>query len=385
MDRPLALTVLGLVLFGLVVISSASVYESHKAYTALGVDCTELTANCNDFYFWRQIRNIIFAIPLGVVALVVPFPMIRRMAPTLFIFCVLALMSLFIPGISTSFGTSQSWVALPIVGSLQPSEFAKLGLIFYLARWMERRRDEIGTLEGGFIPFAIILMMLLGPLALQPDFGDILVLSMTATAIYFVAGAKPLHIFGGGALAAFLAWSFVMLFHLKYIVNRFMAFLDPSVDPEGIGFQIKQALIAVGRGGIFGKGLEGATQRFGYLPEVQSDAVYAAICEAFGFFGGMLVAGACFFIAYRGLRIAAADPDRFTKISAVGLSAVICGQAFIHIGVNISILPLTGITLPFISYGGTSMVVSFIVAGLLLNLSQYVNTRSVREWRDLRG
>jgi len=382
-DHGLAIAIFGLAIFGLVMISSVSVYESHQVYLRQGVDCGLLDANCNDFYFWRQARNIAIALPLWFVAANIPYLFWRRFALPFFVVSFLLLIALFIPGLSTDYGTSQSWLAIPLLNSIQPGELAKIGLIFYFARWMERRREEIATIEGGFMPFAIILGMVVVPLALQPDFGTTLVVTFTATAVYFAAGARLQHILVGGLIAGLLAVFVVNVFQMEYIQNRFAAFLDPSLDPEGIGFQVKQSLIAVGKGGFFGQGFEGATQRFGYLPEVQSDSIYAATAEALGFLGSALLVGLYLFIAYRGYRIAARAPDRFGQLAAVGLSTAIAGQAFIHIGVNIALLPLTGITLPFVSYGGSSLVASFVMSGILLNISRYSNVHTAGYYRDV--
>jgi cell division protein FtsW len=381
-DHVLGITVVGLAIFGLVMISSASVYESYQVYTREGIDCGLIDANCNDFYFWRQVRNILIAIPFGLIAASIPYLFWRKFAPGLFIGSVILLIALFLPGLSTGWGTSRSWLNIPILSSIQPAELAKLGLIFYLARWMEGRRDAIATIENGFVPFAVILGIVISLLVLQPDFGSTLVITLIATAIYFVAGARLKHIVAGGIIAASLAVLVVNIGGMDYVKNRFSAFLDPSIDPEGIGFQVKQSLIAVGKGGFFGEGLEGATQRFGYLPEVQSDAIYAATSEAFGFFGSIIITGLFLLIAYRGFRIAEAAPDRFGQLAAVGLSAAIAGQAFVHIGVNIALLPYTGITLPFISYGGSSLATSFVIAGILLNISKYSNTHSANFYRE---
>ncbi len=381
-DHVLGITIIGLAIFGLIMISSASVYESYQVYVREGIDCGLIDANCNDFYFWRQVRNILVAIPLGLIAVAIPYLFWRKAAMGIFIGSVILLIALFLPGLSTGWGTSRSWLDIPILSSIQPVEIAKLGLIFYLARWMEGRREAIATLENGFIPFAVILGIVVLLLVMQPDFGSTLVVTLIATAIYFAAGARVKHIAMGGIIASALAVLIVNLSGLDYVKNRFSAFLDPSIDPEGIGFQVKQSLIAVGKGGFFGEGLEGATQRFGYLPEVQSDAIYAATSEAFGFFGSSIITALFLLIAYRGFRIAAAAPDRFGQLVAVGLSAAIAGQAFVHIGVNIALLPYTGITLPFVSYGGSSLVASFVSAGILLNISKYSNIHSADFYRE---
>ncbi len=386
-DQTLAVIVFTLAVFGLIMISSASVYESHQVYInnpELGRDCGDITVNCNDFYFWRQARNIAIALPFWLIATSIPYLFWRKIALPFFVVSVLLLFALFIPGLSTGYGTAQSWLNIPILNSIQPAELAKLGMIFYFARWMERRRDQIATVGEGFTPFAIILGIVAVPLVLQPDFGTTLVVAFTATAIYFAAGGRLKHIFTGGIIASMLAAFMVVVFDMQYVKNRFAAFLDPSLDPEGIGFQVKQSLIAVGKGGFFGQGLEGATQRFGYLPEVQSDSIYAASAEAFGFFGSVVIVGLFLAIAYRGFRIAARAPDRFGQLAAVGLSTALAGQAFIHIGVNLALLPLTGITLPFVSYGGSSLFVSFIMAGILLNISKYSNVQTTDHYRESR-
>lgn len=383
-DHVLLVTVVVLAVFGLIMISSASVYESHQVYVKMGVDCSTDTANCNDFYFWRQFRNIAIALPLFFVAAQIPYLFWRRIALPLFGISLAGLLVLLMPGIAASYGTSRSWVEIPFLNSIQPGEFAKLGLVFYFARWMERRHEEIATFEAGFLPFAIILGLIVGPLALQPDFGSILVVASVATGIYFVAGGRPLHIFGGAAAAGLAGALLVLAMDLEYIIKRFAAFIDPSLDPEGIGFQVKQALIAVGKGGLFGQGLEGATQRFGYLPEVQSDFIFAATGEAFGLLGTLIIAGLFLLIAYRGYRIAARAPDRFGQLAGVGLATLLAAQGFIHIGVNIALLPLTGLTLPFVSYGGSSMAISFVAAGILLNISKYGNVHAASYYREER-
>jgi cell division protein FtsW len=164
----------------------------------------------------------------------------------------------------------------------------------------------------------------------------------------------------------------------KYIKNRFLAFLDPSTDPLNIGYQIKQALIAVGKGGWFGAGFGKSVQKFGYLPEVQSDTIFAAIAEEFGFIRTLCFLAIFLYIAYRGFRIAKKAPDDFSRLVAVGITVWLVGQSLINIAVNLSLLPLTGLTLPFVSYGGTSLITAFIALGILLNISRYADTATAR-------
>lgn len=394
-DSVLATAVFGLAAFGLVMISSVSVYDSYQVYSQQGVDCGLVAANCNDFYFWRQARNLAIALPLWLIVSLVPYLFWRKMALTFFLISILLLIALFLPGFSTDYGTSRSWLTIPILNSIQPAELAKLGLIFYLARWMEGRREMIATFENGFLPFAVILGIVVFLLMLQPDFGTTFVMLLIAGAIYFVAGANVKHILG--AIIATILFGVIFFAmtsscaletgdrgKLCYIHDRLATFLDPTLDPERTGFQVKQSLIAVGKGGFFGDGLEGATQRFGYLPEVQSDAIYAALSESFGFLGSLILAGVFLFIAYRGFKIAEKAPDRFGQLIAVGLSVALAGQAFTHIGVNLALLPYTGITLPFLSYGGSSLVASFLMAGILLNISKYTCFQKASFYREKR-
>lgn len=381
-DHTLAILTFVLAVFGLVMISSVSVYESTQAYTQMGVQCDLIESHCNGFYLWRQARNILIALPFWFAAASIPYLLWRRLALAFFIGSIAMLIALFIPGLSTGWGTSQSWLNIPILNSIQPIELTKLGLIFYLARWMEVRREDIATLESGFLPFSVILGAIVFLLVLQPDFGGVLVVTMIATAIYYAAGARVKHIAIGATIVGFLAVLAVNFSGLDYIRNRFTAFLDPTVDPEGIGYQIKQSLIAVGKGGFFGEGITSGTQKSGYLPEAQSDSIFAATAEEIGFFGSVIFTFLFLLIAYRGFKIASACPDRFGQLTAVGISTALLGQAFVNIGVNIGILPYTGITLPFISYGGSSLVASFISAGILLNISKYSNVHSSEYYRE---
>ena len=202
---------------------------------------------------------------------------------------------------------------------------------------------------------------------IQSDFGSLFVLAMTATAIYFVAGASIAHLLGG-FLVALLGGTIIILTN-DYILHRIKVFLNPELDPLNTGFQMKQALIAIGSGGLFGRGFQNSIQKFDYLPEVQSDTIFAAISEEMGFFRILMLIGIYLFIAYRGYCIAEKAPNLFAKLMAVGLTTLIAGQAFINIAVNMALLPNTGITLPLISYGGSSLWSSFIAFGLLLHIS----------------
>jgi len=358
-DYRLAVTTFALAIFGLVMISSVSVYQSYNSF------------GTNDFYFWRTFWHLVLALPIWFIVSQIPYRFFQKIAPLFFFLTILLLIAVFLPNLGANYGTSQSWLSVNFLPSIQPAEIAKLALILYMAAWIEKHHAKITTLEDGFLPFCVIMGIIVILLGLQPDFGSILAAGITATAIFFVAGGRITHILSGATLAVMLLIPIVM--SKTYLKNRFLAFIDPTADPLNIGYQIKQALIAVGKGGWFGVGFGKSVQKFGYLPEVQGDTIFSAIAEEFGFLRIILLIAAFSYIAYRGLSIAKKTPDIFGKLTAVGITVSLVGQAFINIAVNLSLLPITGITLPFISYGGSSLIISFIAVGILINISRNGN------------
>lgn len=383
MDTLLAVAFLALVLFGIIMISSVSVYESHQITEAMARKGL-IDAPTNSFYLWRHISRTLIAIPLGILAIYLPLSFWKRIALPFFGINLLLLLALFLPGIGANYGTSTSWISVPILPSIQPAEVVKLALIFYLAVWMEKRQEHVNTFQYGFLPFTVILSMAVVLLALQPDFGSVLVIAVIAATMFFAAGGSFLHILSGGFLATLLAYPIIM--SKEYLRKRFITFFNPDLDPLNIGFQVKQALIAIGNGGFFGVGFGKSVQKFGYLPEVQGDTIFAAAAEELGFLRIVLLILCYLIIAWRGYHIALRARDRFSMLVAVGITTWLTFQAIINIGVNLAILPLTGLTLPFVSYGGSSLITALIGAGVLLNISRYAEpqTHSV-DRRGLRG
>jgi len=382
-DTLLAVVILGLVFFGVVMISSVSVYESYQLTSGMA-DRGILDAPTNSFYLWRHVWRVIIAIPFGIIMMYLPMKIWKKSALGLFIGAIILLVILFLPGVGANYGTSTSWIDLPFIPSMQPAEFVKLALIFYLAVWMEKRQEHVRTFQYGFLPFTVLLSAVVLLLAAQPDFGSVLVISVIAVSMFFAAGGNILHIFGGAFMAGAFAYPIIM--SREYIRNRFMAFFDPSIDPLNISFQIKQALIAVGSGGLFGVGFGKSIQKFGYLPEVQGDTIFAAASEELGFIRITFLVIAYLIIAIRGLSIAKRAPSRFAMLVAVGITSWFTFQTIINIGVNLALLPLTGLTLPFVSYGGSSLIANMMGAGILLNISRYAQekTHSVSR-RRVRG
>ena len=349
-------------------ISSVSVYESYQLTSEM-VKQGIMDEPTNSFYFWRHFWRALVSIPLWILAIYLPLTIWKKIALPFFVVSILLLIALFLPGIGSNYGTSTSWITIPFLPSVQPAEIVKLSLIFYLAVWMEKRQELVQSFQYGFIPFTILLSSVVILLAMQPDFGSVLVISVIAASMFFSAGGNIFHIVLGGLFASFLAYPIIM--SKEYIRNRFLAFLNPELDPLNIGFQVKQALIAIGSGGLFGVGFGKSIQKFGYLPEVQGDTIFAATAEELGFIRIAFLVIAYLMIAFRGYLIASNAKDRFSMLIAVGITSWFVFQAVINMSVNLAILPLTGLTLPFISYGGSSLLVTMLAAGILLNISRY--------------
>lgn len=363
-DKGLFFAFLGLTLFGLIMMSSMSVAGSF-----------EVTGR-NDYYFWRHLLYIALGVPVFLIALRFPHEWLKRFSPLIFVLAITLLLLVLIVG--QDFGTAaKSWLKLGPF-SLQPTELAKLAIVVFLAAVFSSNKNRVETLQGGLVPFLFILGLPTLLIMAQPDFGSLFVLTFVAGTVYFVAGANIKH-FLGGMIAGLIGGLMVILTN-AYIRKRFEVFMNPELDPLGAGFQVKQALIAIGSGGLFGKGFQNSIQKFDYLPEVQSDTIFAAISEEMGFFRILALIGVYFFIAYRGFFIAKNAPDKFTQLLAVGLTTWIVGQAMINIGVNLALLPNTGITLPLISYGGTSLWATFAAVGILLHISANIKMPHKRRY-----
>lgn len=344
-----------LVFFGLAMIASVSVYESYNKFEQ------------NDFYFWRRLGHMVFAFGGFFFCLLTPYRLWERLSLPIMATSIIALFLVF-TSLGGDFGSANSWLDIGFLPSIQPVEFAKFGLIIYLAHWMAQNRTEIDHFQFGFIPFIVILGAITIPIALQPDFGSLVVITLTAVSVFLAAGGSFIQVFGGGLLASVVGLMIVL--NVDYIYNRFATFFNPELDTLGISYQIKNALTAIGSGGVFGLGFGQSIQKNGYLPEVQGDTIFAAIGEEMGFIRtGILILMFALF-AWRGYDIARRSQDWFAKLIVVGFTTSITIQMLINVSVNMALLPNTGITLPFISYGGTSLLVSMSMAGIILNVSK---------------
>jgi cell division protein FtsW len=269
---------------------------------------------------------------------------------------------------------ARRWFGIAGIG-VQPSEFAKLAMIFFVAAILERRMDRIDDLRYALLPVAIVLGGVVGLIMLQPDLGPALSIIVIVSAMVFAAGINYRYIIG--LLLVSLPAAYIVLMSADYRQRRIKVFLDPWSDPLGDGFQVIQSLIAVGTGGVFGRGLMAGVQKLFYLPYPETDFIYAVIGEELGLLGTTVVLACFCVIAWRGLRTAMRAPDRFGAFLALGLTAMVVVQAFFNMSVVLGLLPTKGIPLPFVSFGGSSLLMSMIGMGILLNVSQYASSTHV--------
>ena len=283
----------------------------------------------------------------------------------------------FVPGLNRVVGGSARWLAIGPLPAVHPAEIAKLALVVYLAHWMASRGEKIKGFRSGTLPFLLITLPVIGLVFKEPDLGTTFVITGTAFAMFFVAGARLWQFVAMGALGVVGA---ILVGLRDYQVERIRTFLDPWQDPLGAGFHTIQGLLALGLGGLFGAGLGESKLAGGlYLPNAWNDFIFAIIGEEFGLLGAGTVVILFVVLAYAGIRTALRAPDTFGALLAIGITAWLCAQAFINIGVVVALLPVTGITLPFISAGGSSLVISFAAAGILLSISRETVERTTEE------
>jgi cell division protein FtsW len=284
---------------------------------------------------------------------------------------IVLLVLVYIPGIGAGFGSAKSWINF-FGYSLQPSEIVKLTFLIYLVAWLsEKGEKKIKDFNEGFLPFLFVLLIVMVLIGAQPDFGTMSIIVFTALSVYFVAGGSLYYLLSL-SMAGFLGlWLMIKI--SPYRAARLTTFLHPELDPQGIGYHINQALLAVGSGGIWGRGFGHSRQKFAYLPEVAGDSIFAVVAEELGFIISVMLVIAFVLLVIRVLRIAQNCREPFGRLLAIGIVSWFAIQAFANIGAIVGILPLTGIPLPFISYGGTSLMVCLAAAGILVNISKQVD------------
>jgi cell division protein FtsW len=349
-----------LVLFGLVVMSSAGVALGWQKY--------------QDIY-WHLKHQLLYGVLPGLILFIFfycfDYKRLERYAPMMLFVSIGLLVLVFIPGIGAQWGTSRSWINLFGL-SFQPAEAVKLTFLIYLSAWLANKEDHhLKDANYSLIPFLTVLGAVAGLMALEPDTGTMMILVGASLMVYFAAGASLTHILSIGGLSFVGLW--VLLKLAPYRAARLTTFLHPELDPKGIGYHINQALLAVGSGGIFGRGYGHSRQKFAYLPEATGDSIFAIICEEMGFFVASFIIAVYIFIFFRGLKLAKQVSDPFGRLLTIGIVSWFVVQAFVNIGGIIGALPMTGVPLPFISYGGTALMITLAATGILANISKQAN------------
>ncbi|WP_430786107.1 stage V sporulation protein E [Virgibacillus flavescens] len=323
----------------------------------------------DSFFFLK--RQLLF-VGLGVMAMYIlmmtPYSVWKQYSKLILLGCFVLLGLVLIPGVGLVRGGAQSWIGVGAF-SIQPSEFMKLGLVMYLSTYLTYNQKYITSFKKGFFPSVILVFSAFGLIMLQPDLGTGVVLVLTCMVLIFTAGAKLTHFFGlaGIGVIAFL----FLIVSAPYRIKRITSFINPWEDPLGDGFQIIQSLYAIGPGGLMGVGLGDSIQKYFYLPEPQTDFIYAILAEELGFIGGTVIILLFVLLLWRGIKIALTTQDEFGRYLALGIITMLSIQVMINISVVIGLIPVTGITLPFLSYGGSSLTLTLCAVGILLNISRY--------------
>ncbi len=355
-DFVLVVLIAILTIIGLIMISSASVVMSRTV------------AGQNNYYFFTQLAAAGIGLVLLFIFSKIDYRFWAKVSPFLLILSVILLIVVFLPGIGFSHNGASRWINLGFT-SLQPSEPIKLALILFLAAWFEKKGSELRDLTRGTLPFLLIVGVIAGLILFQPDMGTASVIVSTAGIMFFAAGASLTHV--GALILTGAAGVWGLIIAAPYRMARLTTFMNPSADSTGAGYQIRQALVAIGSGGIFGLGFGRSRQKFNYLPEAATDSIFAIISEEMGLIRSGLIIFVILLFVLRGYKIAKEAPDTFAKLAAVGITTWVAAQSFINILAILGLMPLTGVPLPFISYGGTSLVMLLAACGILLNISKH--------------
>ena len=360
-DYVLIIIVAILLILGILLLSGVSAISSQEKFKR------------TTYYLFHQIIwGLGIGIFLGFIAFKIPLSVFKKGAWVLILINLIFMILVFIPKLSIASGGAPRWINF-VFFTFQPSEMLKLAFILYLSAWLANRgkaslQKNKENWKITLIPFLLILGLITFFLTYQSDISTLAVIVIIACLMYFLANISLWH---SVLILSLVTGGLLLLIRLApYRIHRILVFLRPEIDPMGIGYQIKQALIAIGSGGISGLGFGMSKQKFGFLPQTMSDSLFAIFAEEAGFIGATILIILFLIFLWRGFRIARNSKDKFSQLLAVGISIWICVQAFVNIGAMIGILPLTGIPLPFISYGGSHIATELIGVGILLNISK---------------
>lgn len=354
-DAWLLIIVLALLCIGIVMVYSASSFEAARYQGDAS------------YFFQRELMWLILGLVAMLVTMRVDYRHWRRFS-LIGMLIILPLLVLVLKFGLNAYGASR-WLALGSFFSFQPSEMAKLVLALYIADWLARKGNQVGTFLYGLAPFIILVGIVLGLVLLENDLGTAIIIAGFATAMFFTAGANIAQFFLAMVCAGLI---FMKEALTSYRYFRIAGFLNPFKDVTSINLQLYQALLALGSGGWFGSGLGASLQKTGYLPFPYTDSIFPIIGEELGFVGSATIVILFLFLAFRGFRLARRTPDLYGALLATGITTWLVLQAMINIGANTGTIPYTGVPLPFISFGGSSLVVSLAAIGVLLNISRYI-------------
>ncbi len=342
-------------LFGLVMIYSSSYIWAEYKF--------------NDSFRYVKQQGLFLIIGLLLMYFIskIDYKLYNKYAWKIFIICITLLILVLIPGIGSVRNGSRSWFGIGSFG-IQPSEFTKLSLIILTSKYLTNSNKFIKDIKKGVIPILVILFFVFGLIMLQPDFGTGMIIVVSIIALLYVAGVNMKFFIGLGALG--IVGIIILIVIAPYRMDRITSFINPWKDPLGTGFQIIQSLYAIGPGGIFGMGFLNSRQKHFYLPEPQTDFIFSIISEEFGILGVIIVSILFLYILYCGIKIALNSKDMFGKYLAFGMTFQMLIQAVMNLMVVIGLIPVTGVTLPFLSYGGSSLLVSMTSIGIILNISR---------------
>lgn len=359
-DYLLLISVLLICLIGIIMIYSSSyVWAEYKFGDSMK-------------YLKAQSLFFIVGLILMIVVSKIPYKYYLNKANIIIAVCFLLLVLVLIPGIGTIRNGSRSWFGIGSLG-IQPSEFVKLGLVIFTAKYLSKNIKEMKFIKRGVLPILIVTIIIFGVIMLQPDFGTGVVIVISIIGLLFVSGVKMSFFTKIGILGLMGITGLIAV--APYRLQRILSFLNPWQDPLGSGFQTIQSLFSIGPGGLLGLGLGNSIQKHFYLPEPQTDFIFAIITEELGFVGALVICALFFSIIIRGFKIALNTNDLFGKYLAFGITFQIAFQSILNLMVVVGLIPVTGVTLPFLSYGGSSLLITMISMGILLNISRYQDER----------
>jgi len=355
-DMVLFVSIIIISIFGLIMIYSASnIWAEYKF---------------NDPYKFVKNQGLFLIIGLIMMNVIskIDYNIYLRKSNKILLGCVILLILVLIPGIGTVRNGSRSWFGIGSFG-IQPSEFTKLALIIFTSKYLCNNERELKDIKKGVLPILIITLFIFGLIMLQPDFGTGVIIVMSIIGLMFVSGVDFSFFIKIGMIGIVGIVGLISI--APYRLKRILSFLNPWQDPLGSGFQIIQSLYAIGPGGIFGQGFGKSFQKHFYLPEPQTDFIFSIISEEFGFMGIIIVSVLFLIIIYRGFNIAIRCNDKFGKYLAFGITFSLAFQTLLNLMVVVGLIPVTGVTLPFLSYGGSSLLITLCSMGILLNVSSY--------------